>query len=236
MRSQLKDPVLREKVWPDYTFGCKRILFSSEFLPALERPNVELETAHDRGDRARGRAHRRRPRARARLPDLGDRLPHQRLHVPDGDHRPRRAARWKRCGENGAHAHLGICVPGVPEHVHPLRPEHEHLGRLDHLLPRTQVGLRAPGAAAARGSRGRRDRGPRRGRGGLRPRAPAPLHGHRLDAVRLLVPRRRTGASSPTGRATCASTADAREVLDTSEFSFAPLPERGGGRSERRVA
>ena len=45
MRSQLKDPVLREKVWPDYTFGCKRILFSSEFLPALERPNVELETA-----------------------------------------------------------------------------------------------------------------------------------------------------------------------------------------------
>ena len=29
MRSQLKDPAVREKAWPDYTFGCKRILFSS---------------------------------------------------------------------------------------------------------------------------------------------------------------------------------------------------------------
>ncbi len=44
MRWQLKDPALREKVWPDYTFGCKRILFSSNFLPALERPNVQLVT------------------------------------------------------------------------------------------------------------------------------------------------------------------------------------------------
>jgi cation diffusion facilitator CzcD-associated flavoprotein CzcO len=45
MRWQLKDPELRRKVWPDYTFGCKRILFSSYFLPALQRANVELVTA-----------------------------------------------------------------------------------------------------------------------------------------------------------------------------------------------
>jgi cation diffusion facilitator CzcD-associated flavoprotein CzcO len=44
MRSQLKDPETRRKAWPDYTFGCKRVLFSSYFLPALERPNVELVT------------------------------------------------------------------------------------------------------------------------------------------------------------------------------------------------
>jgi cation diffusion facilitator CzcD-associated flavoprotein CzcO len=44
MRSQLKDPGVRRKAWPDYTFGCKRILFSSEFLPTLQRPNVELVT------------------------------------------------------------------------------------------------------------------------------------------------------------------------------------------------
>jgi len=31
-------------VWPDYTWGCKRILFSSWFLPALARENVELVT------------------------------------------------------------------------------------------------------------------------------------------------------------------------------------------------
>jgi cation diffusion facilitator CzcD-associated flavoprotein CzcO len=44
MRRQLPDPELREKVWPNYTFGCKRILFSSQYLPALGRPNVELVT------------------------------------------------------------------------------------------------------------------------------------------------------------------------------------------------
>jgi cation diffusion facilitator CzcD-associated flavoprotein CzcO len=44
MRWQLRDPGVRRKVWPDYTFGCKRILFSSWFLPALQRPNVELVT------------------------------------------------------------------------------------------------------------------------------------------------------------------------------------------------
>jgi cation diffusion facilitator CzcD-associated flavoprotein CzcO len=44
MRWQLKDPKVRRKAWPDYTFGCKRVLFSSHFLPALQRPNVKLIT------------------------------------------------------------------------------------------------------------------------------------------------------------------------------------------------
>jgi cation diffusion facilitator CzcD-associated flavoprotein CzcO len=44
MRWQLRDPEVRRKVWPDYTWGCKRILFSSWFLPTLQRPNVELVT------------------------------------------------------------------------------------------------------------------------------------------------------------------------------------------------
>jgi cation diffusion facilitator CzcD-associated flavoprotein CzcO len=44
MRSQLKDPEIRRKAWPDYTFGCKRLLFSSHYLRALERENVELVT------------------------------------------------------------------------------------------------------------------------------------------------------------------------------------------------
>lgn len=44
MRHQLRDPELREKVWPNYTFGCKRVLFSSDYLPALQRSNVDLVT------------------------------------------------------------------------------------------------------------------------------------------------------------------------------------------------
>ena len=45
MRSQIDDPVLAEKLMPDYELGCKRILISDDFLPALNRSNVTLKTA-----------------------------------------------------------------------------------------------------------------------------------------------------------------------------------------------
>ncbi len=41
---QIGDPALRAKVTPDYTIGCKRILLSSDYYPALTRPNVDLIT------------------------------------------------------------------------------------------------------------------------------------------------------------------------------------------------
>ncbi len=41
---QIADPALRAAVTPDYTIGCKRILFSSDYYPALQRPNVDLIT------------------------------------------------------------------------------------------------------------------------------------------------------------------------------------------------
>ncbi len=44
MRHQIKDPDLRRRMWPDYTFGCKRILFTSYFLPAIQQPHAELVT------------------------------------------------------------------------------------------------------------------------------------------------------------------------------------------------
>ena len=44
MRSAISDPELLDKVRPDYTIGCKRILPSNEWYPALARDNVELVT------------------------------------------------------------------------------------------------------------------------------------------------------------------------------------------------
>jgi cation diffusion facilitator CzcD-associated flavoprotein CzcO len=41
---QVPDPVLRAKVTPSYTIGCKRILPSNKWYPALGRENVELVT------------------------------------------------------------------------------------------------------------------------------------------------------------------------------------------------
>jgi cation diffusion facilitator CzcD-associated flavoprotein CzcO len=42
MARSIKDPALRVKLTPSYRIGCKRILLSSEYYPALARPNVDL--------------------------------------------------------------------------------------------------------------------------------------------------------------------------------------------------
>jgi cation diffusion facilitator CzcD-associated flavoprotein CzcO len=45
MRKQAEEkPGLFEKIWPTYQIGCKRILFSSDYVPALAQPNVDLVT------------------------------------------------------------------------------------------------------------------------------------------------------------------------------------------------
>src|ERR1700683_2418945 len=41
---QVADPELREKLTPTYTPGCKRLLQSNDYYPALQRPNVSVET------------------------------------------------------------------------------------------------------------------------------------------------------------------------------------------------
>jgi len=44
LNSQIADPGLRAKCVPDYVMGCKRVLFSNDWYPALARPNVDLVT------------------------------------------------------------------------------------------------------------------------------------------------------------------------------------------------
>jgi cation diffusion facilitator CzcD-associated flavoprotein CzcO len=42
LRSQVKDPWLRRQLTPDFTPGCKRMLISSDYYPALQRDNCKL--------------------------------------------------------------------------------------------------------------------------------------------------------------------------------------------------
>ena len=113
MRQQLKDPEVRRRAWPDYIFGCKRILFSSFFLPALQRPNVELVTDPI-----------------ASVSPEGIVTADGRLHAVDciiwatGFQTTRfmfpmqiTGAAGRELSEqwsDGAHAHLGMTVPGFP--------------------------------------------------------------------------------------------------------------------------
>ncbi|EQM66483.1 NAD(P)/FAD-dependent oxidoreductase [Pseudomonas tohonis] len=44
IKRKIKDPVLRAKVTPDYTMGCKRVLISNDYYPALTQANVDVIT------------------------------------------------------------------------------------------------------------------------------------------------------------------------------------------------
>ena len=44
MRKQVKDPELRRQLTPKFRMGCKRVLISNTWYPALTQPNVELVT------------------------------------------------------------------------------------------------------------------------------------------------------------------------------------------------
>src|SRR5215472_12977441 len=44
LNAQIADPELRAKCVPDYVMGCKRVVFSNDWYPALARPNVDLIT------------------------------------------------------------------------------------------------------------------------------------------------------------------------------------------------
>jgi cation diffusion facilitator CzcD-associated flavoprotein CzcO len=45
MARSVKDPVLRAALTPDYRIGCKRILLSNTYYPALGQPNTDVVTA-----------------------------------------------------------------------------------------------------------------------------------------------------------------------------------------------
>jgi cation diffusion facilitator CzcD-associated flavoprotein CzcO len=48
LRRQIPDPELRNKLKPNYRLGCKRILFTDSYLPALAKENVEVVSSRIR--------------------------------------------------------------------------------------------------------------------------------------------------------------------------------------------
>ena len=113
MRWQLRDREVRRKAWPDYTFGCKRVLFSSDYLPALQRPNVDLVT--DRIDRivpegirtADGTVHEADCIIYGTGFRTNDFMFPMEIRGAEGED-------LRMTWAGGAFAHLGITVPGFP--------------------------------------------------------------------------------------------------------------------------
>ncbi len=109
----IPDPVLRERLTPRYTPGCKRILLSDDYYPALAQPNVELVAEPVAGVDERGLALEggRRLEVDAIVYGTGFRV-HDHLGgmAVVGRGGARLAARWAE----GAEAYLGTAVAGFP--------------------------------------------------------------------------------------------------------------------------
>jgi len=45
LSTQVRDPEMRSNLTPDYKLGCKRVLLSNVYYPALTQPNVDLVTS-----------------------------------------------------------------------------------------------------------------------------------------------------------------------------------------------
>lgn len=113
IRKQVDDPEIQKAMTPDYAMGCKRILLSSDFYPALNRSNVDLITSGV-------------SEVRENSVVTGDGVEHPvdaiifgtGFHVTDAyDHLSivgRGGRKLQDDWKDGMYAHLGITVSGYP--------------------------------------------------------------------------------------------------------------------------
>jgi cation diffusion facilitator CzcD-associated flavoprotein CzcO len=113
LRRQVRDPELRRKLVPDYPLGCKRLLFSNDWYPALSRDHVDVVDERITG-----------------IEPTGVRTADGRLHEADVliwgtgfaaadylgtiDVRGVDGVSLREVWAGGARAHLGLTVPGFP--------------------------------------------------------------------------------------------------------------------------
>ena len=112
-RWQVRDPALRARITPVEPMGCKRVLFTSDWLPTLARPGVDLVTAEitevtpDGVRTADGATHRCDVLVYATGFAATEFLVPIRITGRDG-------RRLDEVWRDGAHAYLGLAVPGFP--------------------------------------------------------------------------------------------------------------------------
>lgn len=114
LERQVRDPDLRATLTPDYEMGCKRVLLSDDYYPALTRDNVELVPRAVTGFTESGLTDAAQETRRHDVVvyatgfDVGRFVAPMRVFGRAG---VELAERWER---SGARAYLGMFVPGFP--------------------------------------------------------------------------------------------------------------------------
>jgi cation diffusion facilitator CzcD-associated flavoprotein CzcO/acetyl esterase/lipase len=112
-RRQVPDPTLRARVTPDHAIGCKRILISSDYYPALSRSHVDVVTEPITEVTATGVRTAGGTEHAADVIILGTGFAATEFLTPMkvfGTGGQELSERWR----DAASAHLGIAVPGFP--------------------------------------------------------------------------------------------------------------------------
>jgi cation diffusion facilitator CzcD-associated flavoprotein CzcO len=113
LESQVGDPGLRAALTPSYPLGCKRVLVSDDFYPALTRPGVELVTSTIARFEPGGVRTRDGVRRALDAVVFATGFDAQALVAPmrvEGTG----GRSLEACWADGPHAHLGLTVPGFP--------------------------------------------------------------------------------------------------------------------------
>ena len=197
LESTVADDELRDRLTPDHPFGCKRLVFATDYLQTLTEPHVEVVSSPARYLRSRSLVTEDGSEldvdvvlcatGYAAADYLGQ------IDVVGEDGAPLRD-KWS----DGAYAYLGMAVAGLPELLHAVRAQHQRRLQQRHLHARgagplhrarneahaTQAQVLRRGAAGDDGDVHREDR---RVDGG-----------HRLaDTVQQLLPRRQRPCGDP---------------------------------------
>jgi cation diffusion facilitator CzcD-associated flavoprotein CzcO len=113
LRRQVADPILRQRLTPDFELGCKRILISNDWYPAVSAPNVEVVSADVLDVRPRSvvTADGREHPADVIIFGTGFRV----VDPPIAEHlRGRDGRTLAECWNGRPHTYLGVTVTNFP--------------------------------------------------------------------------------------------------------------------------
>lgn len=111
---QVRDPELRQAVTPDYRPGCKRLILSDDWYPALQQDNVELVTEKVIAVRPNGVLGADGVEHAVDTIIFGTGFHVTDNPVADRVHGVAGVSLAERWADIGAQAHLGTSVPGFP--------------------------------------------------------------------------------------------------------------------------
>ena len=132
LEATVADDELRRRLTPDHPFGCKRLVFATDYLQTLTQPHVEVVSSPARLSAVAVVGDRGRFRARSRCGVVRHRICRRRLSGPD-----RRRRRGRRIAARDVERRR-VRVPrhggsGLPELLHAVRAEHQRRLQQRHL-------------------------------------------------------------------------------------------------------